>query len=85
MFDTRKDHGNEVMVALIVFLFLTRAILRVTLTEMDVKTANVTVKKKNLQWNHPPAARSSTWVLNIMTSMLDKSADHEKWWCRFVK
>ena len=49
MFDTRQDHGNEVMVALFVFLFLTRAILRVTLTEMDVKTANVTVKKKNLQ------------------------------------
>ena len=67
------------MVAPFVFLFLTRTILRVTLTEMDVKTANVTAKKKkSLQWNHPPAARSSTWVLNIMTSMLDKSADHEK-------
>ena len=45
MLDTRKDHGNDVMVAPFVFLFLTRAILRVTLTEMDVKTANVTVKK----------------------------------------
>ena len=45
MFDKRKDHGNDMMVAPFVFLFLTRAILRVTLTEMDVKTANVTVKK----------------------------------------
>ena len=46
MLDTRKDHGNDVMVVPFVFLFLTRTILRVTLTEMDVKTANVTVKKK---------------------------------------
>ena len=45
MLHTRKDRGNDVMVAPFVFLFLTRAILRVTLTEMDVKTANVTVKK----------------------------------------
>ena len=45
MLDTRKDHGNDMMVAPFVFLFLTRAILRVTLTEMDVKTAKVTVKK----------------------------------------
>ena len=65
------------MVAPFVFLFLTRAILRVTSTEMHVKTANVTVKKKSLLWNHPPAARSSTWVLNIMTSIIDKSADYE--------
>ena len=43
MLDTRKDHGNDVMVAPFVFLFLTRAILRVTSTEMDIKTANVTV------------------------------------------
>ena len=48
MFDKRKDHGNDVMVAPFVFLFLTRTILRVTLKEMDVKTANVTAKKKNL-------------------------------------
>ena len=73
------------MVAPFVFLFLTRAILRVTLTEMDVKTADVIVKKKSLQWNQPPATRSSSWILNIMTSMLDKSADHKKLWCRFVK
>ena len=73
------------MVAPFVFLFLTRAILRVTLTEMDVKTADVTVKKNSLQWNHLPAARSSTWVLNIMTSIIDNSADHEQLWCRFVK
>ena len=45
MLDTRKYHGHDVMVAPFVFLFLTRAILRVTLTEMDVKTADVTVKK----------------------------------------
>ena len=37
------------MVAPFVFLFLTRAILSVTLTEMDVKTADVTVKKNSLQ------------------------------------
>ena len=37
------------MVAPFVFLFLTRAVLRVTLTEMDVKTADVTVKKNSLR------------------------------------
>ena len=45
------------MVAPFVFLFLTRAILRVTLTEMDVKTADVTVKKK-LFAVKPPASGS---------------------------
>ena len=57
MLDTRKDHGNDVMVVPFVFLFLTCMILRVTLTEMDVKTANVTVKKKIFAVK-PPASGS---------------------------
>ena len=37
---------------------------------------------KTLQWNHSPAARGSTWVLNIydVISMVYKSADHGKLW-----
>ena len=56
MFDKRKDHGNDVMVAPFLFLFPTRAILRVTSKEMDVKTAKVTVKK--LFAVKPPASGS---------------------------
>ena len=39
---------------------------------------------KTLQWNHSPAARGSTWVLNInfygVISIVYKSVDHGKLW-----
>ena len=47
MFENSTDHGNDVMVAQFVFLFLSRAIFRETSTEMDVKTFNVIVKNKS--------------------------------------
>ena len=40
MFDKSTGHGNNVMVAQFVFLFLERMIFQETYTEMDIKTAN---------------------------------------------
>ena len=40
MFDNSTGHGNNVMVAQFVFLFLERMIFQETYTEMDIKTAN---------------------------------------------
>ena len=40
MFDKSTGHGNNVMVAQFVFLFLEHMIFQETYTEMDIKTAN---------------------------------------------
>ena len=40
MFYKSTGHGNNVMVAQFVFLFLERMIFQETYTEMDIKTAN---------------------------------------------
>ena len=40
MFDKSTGHGNNVMVAQFVFLFLERMIFQETYPEMDIKTAN---------------------------------------------
>ena len=42
-----SDCGNDMMVVRFVFFFLSCAIFRENLTEMDVKTVNVMVKKQN--------------------------------------
>ena len=43
--DKSTDHGNDVMVAQFVFLFLARAIFRETSTEMDEKNCDCYCKK----------------------------------------
>ena len=47
--DKSTDHGNDVMVAQFVFLFLARAIFRETSTEMDEKNCDCYCKKTNRQ------------------------------------
>ena len=47
LFENSTDHGNDVMVAQFVFLFLSRAMFREISTEMDVKTFKVIVKNKS--------------------------------------
>ena len=46
MFDKSTGHGNDLMMAQYVFLFLSHAILQETSMEMDIHTANVIVKKQ---------------------------------------
>ena len=67
MFENSADHGNEVMVARFVFLFLSRVIFRETSTEMDVKTFNVIVKKQ-IDNNFP-------WSLLLSLSYMDHRND----------
>ena len=47
MFDKSADHGNDVMMAQFVFLFLSCAIFPETSTEVDDKTVNVILKNKS--------------------------------------
>ena len=49
MFDKSTGHGNNVMVAQFVFLFLERMIFQQTYTEMDIKTANHLLFQKTNQ------------------------------------
>ena len=49
MFDKSTGHGNNVMVAQFVFLFLERMIFQETYTEMDIKTANHLLFQKTNQ------------------------------------